>query len=159
MKNALSPPRLRMLCFYNRNQWFSEPFYVRSLNFGVFTKFWWFLVISSHFTFLGENRTFSHFPRFLVHGLGAAHPMRRNSAPAAGARGGGGGPADPGSAKSLSPLLHGSRSREFCGRLASPPSLQYIHDFLKDLLYIHVSLRICYIFMISLRISYIFMFP
>ena len=34
--------------------------------------------------------------------LGAAHPVIKNSAPAAGARGGGGGPADPGSAKSLS---------------------------------------------------------
>ena len=34
--------------------------------------------------------------------LGNAHPLSKNSAPAAGARGGGGGPADPGSAKSLS---------------------------------------------------------
>ena len=34
--------------------------------------------------------------------LATAHPLTRNSAPAAGARGGGGGPADPGSAKSLS---------------------------------------------------------
>ena len=34
--------------------------------------------------------------------LGSAHPLTENSAPAAGARGGGGGPADPGSAKSLS---------------------------------------------------------
>ena len=33
---------------------------------------------------------------------GRAHPVTQNSAPAAGARGGGGGPADPGSAKSLS---------------------------------------------------------
>ncbi len=37
--------------------------------------------------------------------------------------GGGGGPADPGSAKSLSPLLHGSRSRELA-RAKAPPSLQ-----------------------------------
>ncbi len=34
--------------------------------------------------------------------LGSPHPVIKKSAPAAGARGGGGGPADPGSAKSLS---------------------------------------------------------
>ena len=39
-ENALWPPRLRMLCFSNRNQWFPGPFRVKSLNIGDFTKVW-----------------------------------------------------------------------------------------------------------------------
>ena len=65
--NALWPPRLRMLCFSNRNQSFPGPFHVKSLNFGDFTKFWWFWAISAHFTFSGEKSTFSHFSWILVH--------------------------------------------------------------------------------------------
>ena len=81
-------------------------------------------MISRSFHVLRENRTFSRFSRILVHRAGTPHPLSENSARAAGAQGGGGGPADPGSAKSLSPLLHGSRSRELA-RANAPPSLQY----------------------------------
>ena len=77
----------------------------------------------------GGSRMRNVMPKMSAHSragrgrLGPAHPVTENSAPAAGARGGGGGPADPGSAKSLSPLLHGSCSRELA-RAKAPPSLQ-----------------------------------
>ena len=51
--NAVSAPRLRMLCFSNRNQWFPGPFHVKSPKICDFTKFWWFWAISAHFMFSG----------------------------------------------------------------------------------------------------------
>ena len=57
--------------------------------------------------------------------LATAHPVTENSAPAAGARGGGGGPADPGSAKSLS-LSFTDPVPESLRGVNPPPSLQSI---------------------------------